>query len=144
MLLLFICFSSYLSWVLGCEFKIYAGTDRCPIRMYKEYARGQPSVSPESRFYLHPVKLPRTKFWFTNELIGKNNIFAIAKNMAKACSILDKKTNHSARKMVIRMLLHEKVSLTDVIQITGHKNIQSLNACSSMSFVQQETVSRMI
>lgn len=98
---------------MGCEFKIYARIDHCPIRMYKEYAQRQPSVSPESRFYLYPVKVPRTKFWFSNEPIGKNNIFAIAKNTAKACSILDKKTNHSARKTITKMLLHEKVSLTD-------------------------------
>lgn len=65
--------------------------------------------------------------------------------MALRCKLSShKKTNHSARKTVITTLLHNNVAPTSVIQLTGHKNVQSLNSYSALSVDQQEEISRTI
>lgn len=63
--------------------------------------------------------------------------------MSKAAG-LSKKSNHSARKTAIQTLLHANVSPTDVVQITGHKNVQSLNSYSHLSNDQQKNISSIL
>lgn len=64
--------------------------------------------------------------------------------MSLAGGLKQKKSNHSARKTAIQTLLHANVSPTDVVQITGHKNVQSLNAYSHLSNAQQRTISNVL
>ena len=52
--------------------------------------------------------------------------------------------NHSGRKTAIHTLLHSNVAPTDVIQVTGHKNIQSLNVYSHLSIDQQHVISSVL
>jgi len=54
------------------------------------------------------------------------------------------KTNHSARKTTVTTLLHANIPPTDVMQLTGHKNVQSLNCYSHMSNDQQHCVSNIL
>lgn len=55
-----------------------------------------------------------------------------------------KVSNHSARKTMIQKLKNEHVPDTDIIQLTGHKNIQSLNAYSSLNLERQKEISNML
>ena len=41
-----------------------------------------------------------------------------------------RKTNHSARKTIITTLTNNNVPETEIIQLTGHRNLQSLNSSS--------------
>ena len=68
-----------------CVFYIYTGSDRCPVRIYREYSTRRPfeSNNSESRFYLRPKRNISEKVWFDNAPLGKNKICDIAKNMAK-------------------------------------------------------------
>ena len=50
--------------------------------------------------------------------------------------------NLSGRKTAIQALLHAKVPSTDVMQLTGHKNVQSLNSHSCLSLDQQKSMSK--
>jgi hypothetical protein len=42
-------------------------------------------------------------------------------------------TNHSARKYLVQKLRDNEVQSTDIMQISGHKNINSVNSYSSIS-----------
>ena len=65
--------------------------------------------------------------------------------MAKAAGLKSvNKTNHSARKTGIKKLLHADIPPTDVMQISGHKNVQSLNSYSVISNEQQKNLSRIL
>ena len=64
--------------------------------------------------------------------------------MASAANISGKKTNHSARKTSIQTLLHADIPPTEVMQISGHKNIQSLNAYSEVSENQHQSMSHIL
>jgi hypothetical protein len=122
-------------------------TERCPVKSYKEYLMRRPVEcrQPDSRFYLQPIKSPKTSIWFSIQPLGKNTIGNIARNMAKQAKLPSTRvTNHSGRKTAIKTLLHSNVAPTDVIQITGHKNVQSLNAYSHLSMDQQHAISNML
>jgi hypothetical protein len=49
-----------------------------------------------------------------------------------------RKVNHSGRKTTVTSLLHSNVEATTVMQLTGHKNVASVNEYSSPSFNQQQ------
>ncbi len=125
-----------------------SGDAHCPVGVYKEYMRRRPAdcLSLESRFYLRPVKHFETSdTWFSREPLGKNTLCNFGKRMASQANITTtRKSNHSARKTAIELLLHENVPPTNVMQITGHKNVQSLNSYATMSLAQQQSVSHII
>lgn len=56
----------------------------------------------------------------------------------------DRKTNHSGRKTAIQNLLHAGIAPTDVQQLSGHRNVQSLNAYSTLSSDQQHKLSTIL
>jgi hypothetical protein len=118
------------------------------VHIYKEYARHRPAdyCAPDARFYLKPLKDCQFEQWFSMQPMGKNTIGAIAKQMAFDASLSSaaQKSNHSGRKTVIQTLLHAGVPPTDVIQLTGHKNVQSLNSYSHLSNGQQRNISNLL
>ena len=50
-------------------------------------------------------------------------------------------TNHSARKYLVQKLNDNEISTTQIMQITGHRNANSVNNYSSLSDKQQEKIS---
>ena len=66
--------------------------------------------------------------------MGSNKLNSLMKTMAeKACLNAENLTNHSARKRMIQKLNDREVPPTHIMQIPGHKNVQSLNNYSSLS-----------
>ena len=54
------------------------------------------------------------------------------------------KTNHSGRKTLVQKLHDSGVPPNQIIQITGHKNLQSVNNYSSLREQQMESISRIL
>ena len=59
------------------------------------------------------------------------------KEMCKVAGIEGKKTNHSARKTMATRLIQDNVPPQQVAQLTGHKNLKSLDNYASASTEQQ-------
>jgi len=68
--------------------------------------------------------------WFKVQPVGENKINNMMKSIV-ADTILessDKKfTNHSVRKTVVRKLKKANIKRSGIVNVTGHKNIQSLD-----------------
>ena len=62
------------------------------------------------------------------------------KRMAAATALPGKKTNHSVRKTMCTNLLHAGVALTNIIQLSGHKNVASLSNYATASRSQQQAM----
>lgn len=123
------------------------GDEHCPVDVYKTFARHRPPAScqPESRLYLQPVKKVTSEIWYTNAPMGKNTIASIAKSMHSSAGLDTKKrSNHSARKTSIQSLLHSGIPPTSVQQLSGHKNLQSLNSYSTLPCDQQRQLSNIL
>ena len=54
------------------------------------------------------------------------------------------KTNHSGRETLVQKLQDNDVSPNQIVQITGHKNLQSINNYSSLRERQMENISKIL
>eukprot|EP00105_Crassostrea_gigas_P046736 XP_019930884.1 PREDICTED: uncharacterized protein LOC105348291 isoform X2 [Crassostrea gigas] len=114
-------------------------------RAYKEFARRRPEQmnNPESPFYLGVSRHPE-KAWYVNQPMGKNTIGNIVKVMCEAGGMQGRKVNHSARKTAISSLVHAGVPPTIIQQLSGHKNVNSINNYSTASNEQQRHMSSIL
>ena len=73
----------------------------------------------------------------------ENTIGSIAKDMCTEAGITGRKVNHSARKTGIT-LMHAGVQNTVVMQLSCHKNVNSINNYSTASVNQQKEMSSIL
>ena len=131
--------------------KAYQTGDRkCPVACFKEFVSRRPeeTKSPESPFFLavrHGRK-PDDPIWFLNSPMGKNKIGRFLSSATKnlPLSTGGKLTNHSVRKTCIKTLLDSGVSHNSVVQLSGHKNLKSLDSYAVASQQQQRQMSKIL
>ena len=107
-------------------------------------------LEPDSSFY-SSVNYFKTethasvegKNWFKAQPMGVNKLNNIMKDMTQAAGISGK-TNHSGRKTLVQKLQDSGVPPNQIIQITGHKNLHSVNNYSSLREKQMESISRIL
>ena len=76
--------------------------------------------------------------------LGVNKINALMKTMAAKGGLKGRYTNHSGRKTMMQELVQNNVPPTQIIQLSGHKNLQSVNNYSQVSVEQQQNMSRIL
>ena len=122
--------------------------DRDPVHVYKMYKEYRPPsiLEPDSSFYLS-VNYFKTetrasvegKNWFKAQPMGVNKLNNIMKEVTQAAGVSGK-TNYSGGKTLMQKLQHSGVPSNQIIQITGHKNLQSVNNYSSLREKQMESI----
>ena len=75
--------------------------------------------------------------------MGVNKLNNIMKEVTQAAGVSGK-TNYSGGKTLMQKLQHSGVPSNQIIQITGHKNLQSVNNYSSLREKQMESISRFL
>ena len=73
--------------------------------------------------------------------MGKNTLGNIVKRLAEKGGLSGRKTNRSTRKTTVASLLHSDVEATKIMQLTGHRNVQSINDYITVSLKQQQHMS---
>ena len=124
--------------------RMYAtNTERCPVKMYKTYLDRIPESkrSTDSPFYLAYICKPKTTVWYKASPLGINSLGNFMKDMAAKASLEGRHTNHSARRTMITKLRHENINPLDIAQLSGHKNLKSLDSYSEASEDQQRRMS---
>ncbi|XP_033731021.1 uncharacterized protein KIAA1958 homolog [Pecten maximus] len=127
-------------------------TDCDPINIYKRYAAHRPMdySNSDDPFYISTRTIPlsntKSDKWFIQQRIEEKKLGSLMKTMAQKGNLdKDKKlTNHSARKHLVQKLRDANVPPTDIMQISGHKNVQSIINYSSISETQQRSYSNML
>ena len=66
------------------------------------------------------------------------------KSLIKNTNIQGRKTNHSARKTMVETLCRSNIPDSTVMQLSGHKSIQSLNHYKTPSLGQQQYLSHLL
>ncbi len=64
--------------------------------------------------------------------------------MAASAGLSGEKTIHSARKTMVTCLTKNSAPETQIIQLTGHKNLQNLNSYKKVSLQQQKKMSHVL
>ena len=75
--------------------------------------------------------------------MGKNKLNSILKDMCEAGGI-PLKTNHAGRKRLVQKLQDNDIPPNQIVQITGHKNLQSINNYRSIRERQMENISNIL
>ena len=123
-----------------------------PVQVNKMYKEKQPTymLKPDSSFYLS-VNYFKTethasvegKNWFKAQPMGVNKLNNIMKYMTQAAGISGK-TNHSGRKTLVQKVQESGIPPNQIIQITGYKNLQSVNNYSSLQVKQMKSIPRIL
>lgn len=131
--------------------KAWAKSDknRCPVNAFRIYCSKRPEKMKkvDSEFYLtvnHISERQDYHAWFKETPMGINYIYGLTKKMISQCpSIVGgrKLTNHSARKHLIQKLQDKGVENPQIMQISGHKNVTSINSYSRLNEHQQKSIS---
>ena len=81
--------------------------------------------------------------WFKRQPIGQNKLTSVMKRMAQAAGLSATKrlTNHSTRKHLVQKLSENNIPANQIMQITGHRNIQSVNYYSHINEFQHKNIS---
>lgn len=130
-----------------------ADVSRCPVAAYEKYSEKRPSsfCNPEDPFYLATntklVEAATTASeaitWFKRQPIGINKLSTIMAKMSENAGIR-RLTNHSARKHLVQKLSDAGIPANQIMQVTGHRNVNSINNYSSININQQKSISNII
>ena len=124
---------------------------RDPVRLYQVYASKRPASysDPQDPFYIAPRTVPVSSLddqWFLKSPVGEKNISGIMKNMAiqGELDISKRLTNHCARKHLVQKLRDAGVAPTTIMQVSGHRNVQSVLNYSEMPETEQINCSNIL
>jgi hypothetical protein len=115
--------------------------DRDPIKFYEMYTSRRPSIvsGPEDPFYLTPRPIPledtSSSLWYLRQKVCVKKLAKLLRTIKEKGQLEPSKriTNHSARKYLVQQMSENEVQSTDIMQIAGHKNVNSVNSYSSIS-----------
>ena len=87
----------------------------------------------------------QTKDWFKAGPIGRNKLNSLMKTVAQKTGINNERLrNHSNRKAVIQALSENDIPPTHIAQLSGHKNLKSIEDYSKVSTKQQMQMSKVL
>ncbi|XP_078380345.1 uncharacterized protein KIAA1958-like [Oculina patagonica] len=122
--------------------------ERCPVMLFEEYIAQRPSEMclPDSPFWIAINYKPLNGKLLKNQKMGIKKINGLMKAMVEKISDANgqKYTNHSNRKTLITTLLENNVERSDIGQLSGHRNVQSLDSYASTPEETQRRMSSMI
>ena len=98
------------------------------VKAYKVYAEKRPAEvkTEDAPFYLavNNIKSGFSKPWFKKAPVGVNKLNTLMKTMAQKAGHGPNFKNHSGRKKtVIQTLVINDVPPTNIMQLSGHKNV---------------------
>ena len=114
--------------------KMFAtGGERCPVMLFEEMlARRLPEMKDSGPFYLTTISKPKSQVLFSKQRMGEHKIGQLMKDMAVKSGLTaatgKKITNHSSRKRCEQKLKNAGVPTDKIIDVTGHRNVLSLNS----------------
>ena len=79
--------------------------------------------------------------------MGINHQYKLTKTLIKSCPDINdnrKLTNHSARRHLVQKLQDKGVQNPQIMQISGHKNVASINSYSRLNQNQQTNISKVL
>ena len=82
------------------------------------------------------------KGWFKSCTVGINKLHGLTKTMVQKAGIEhDRLQDHSGRKTMIQMLSEHDIPPTQIAQLSGQKNLRSIENYSTVSKKEKTTVS---
>lgn len=128
------------------------GSEKDPVAVYKFFAKMRPEKmkGEDCPFYLavnntKKTESLQTKPWFKSNAVGINKLGSLMKDMAEKAGLNNPKLrNHSSRKTMLQTLTDNDVPPAHIAQLSGHKNLKSIENYSHISTKQQMQMSNIL
>ena len=126
------------------------GGERCPVALFKQFVERRPlNMRWSGPFYLSIKRNRRLNdnIWFKTQPMGVNTISNMMKTTVAGTSLEEshkKFTNHSARKTTVSKLKKANVERSDIVKVTGHRSVQSLDDYDEADEEEQRRLSSAI
>ena len=121
------------------------GSRMCPVQAFELYSS---KLHPENLFLFQKAKKNfslDSLTWYTKEILGKNTIGDMMKNISKKAGLGKTYTNHCVRATTVTSLYQNGVDAQTICSITKHKNEGTLkHYISSRSDQQKQHTSRLL
>ena len=122
------------------------GSEKDPVAANQLYTKKQTTEMNDSDapFYLainNCTKEESSKPGFKKSAVGQTKLNSLMRKMAEKAGLGPNVTNHSGRKTMIQALTNNDIPATDIIQLSGHKNLQSVTNYSVVPEKQQVKMS---
>ncbi|CAB3979080.1 zinc finger MYM-type 2-like [Paramuricea clavata] len=119
--------------------------ERCPVQLYRAFSQHRPDEMKQldSSFFLaiNHRRQPGSQIWYNKAPLGKNENGKFLLKAAKAAKLSGNITNPSVRKTCISRLMDADIPENYVAQLSGHKNLKSLDSYKSASTAHQRKMS---
>ena len=111
-------------------------TECCPVRPNE-------MKKPDAPFFqaINHSRAPDNPVWYSRAALGKNKIGEFLTKAAKNAGLPGNVTNHSVWKTCISRLMDAEVPVNYVAQLSGHKNLKSLDSYKTASDEHQRKMS---
>ena len=124
--------------------------ERCPVALFKQFVEQRPlNMRWSGPFNLSIQRNRRLNdnIWFTTQPMGENTISNMMKTTVAGTSLEEshkKFTNHSPRKTTVSKLKKANVKRSDIVKVTGHRSVQSLDDYDEADEEEQRRLSSAI
>ena len=108
--------------------------------MYKEERPLEMCASDSPFYHAINTEVPKPgKKWFKNSALGVNSLRSMMRNMQKDAGLETNRkiVKHSTRKHLVQKLVDSEIPPNEIMQITGHKNVNSINNYLTFSASRQ-------
>ena len=126
------------------------GGERCPVALFKQFVeRRSLNMRWSGPFYLSFKRNRRLNdnIWFKTLPMGEITISNMMKTTVADTSLEEshkKFTNHSSRKTTVSKLKKANVESSDIVKVTGHRSVQSLDDYDEADVEEQRRLSSAI
>ena len=97
--------------------------------------------------YSHTLIGQKQNEWYKAMPMGINHQYKLTKTLIKSCPDINdnrKLTNHSARRHLVHKLQDKGVQNPQIMQISGHNSVASINSYSRLNQNQQKNISKVL
>ena len=123
----------------------HVGGPQCPVEVFRFYRQHRPESMcvSEAPFYLQTIKNPTGDIWFKKQRLGKNSLGKLLKEVGDKAGLNIR--NHSGRKTMVTDLCDANVPSYRIIQLSGHKSVESIQDYHKKAkFQHQEEMSNIL
>ena len=126
------------------------GGERCPVALFKQFVERRPlNMQWSVPFYLSIKRNRRLNdnIWFKTQPMVETTSSNMMKTIVAGTSLEEshkKFTNHSSRKTTVSKLKTANIERSDIVQVTGHRSVQSLDDYDEADEKEQRRLSSAI
>lgn len=119
-------------------------TERCPIKLYKEYIAHLPEDVPPNAFYLRPLQKPKGNVWYYKIAAGREKLGNVVAKIMKSAKFEGYYTNHSLRRTCATRMYDKGIPEQLIQETTGHRSSDGVRAYKRTSSSAKRKASEIV